>query len=231
MRSVAIIQARMGSNRLPGKVLSRLNGKPMLTYLIERAQKSRLIEEIAVATSEKAENDGIASLCRELGVDCFRGSEHNVASRFYTILKEKNSACFVRICADSPLLDPILLDRAVTRLREKKCDLATNIFPRTFPAGQSVEAMQTRAFVDAFSDFTTPDDFEHVTRFFYRNASRFAISNFKCEGDFSQVKFCIDTAADFNKMKALMKKMGKDHLNYGYKDLIRFWSMDSLKAA
>ena len=133
MKVVALVQARMGSTRLPGKVMRTIFGKPMIELLLERLSKSNQIDEIVVATSEKVENDQIQSFVESLGYRCTRGSDSNVLNRFYESAKLVGADVVVRITADCPLMDPALVDECIKGFKNSKVDYFSNTEPRTFP--------------------------------------------------------------------------------------------------
>ena len=124
-------------------------GKPLLQYILERLRKCSTIHQIVVATSDNRTDDPIAEYCRENNTVCFRGPLQNAAKRFYMALEEYNLDVFVRVCGDSPMLDQKLIDQGV-KLFNGEHDLVTNIFPRTFPSGQSVEVVNTKTFKNSF---------------------------------------------------------------------------------
>ncbi len=143
MKIGVIIQARMSSQRLPDKVLTMVNGKPLLQYLLERLTHCSSIDQIVVATSEDKSDDPIAVFCHEYGALCFRGPLQNVAKRFYMALEKYNLDAFVRVCCDSPMLDQKLIDQGV-KLFNGEYDLVTNTLRRSYPVGQSVEVIRYR---------------------------------------------------------------------------------------
>ena len=141
MTVVALVQARMGSLRLPGKVLRKIEGKPMIELLLKRLSKSQELDEIVVATSKGIENEKLQKLVESLGYRCTRGSEKNVLNRFYESAKLTGADVIVRITADCPLIDPKLVDDCVKLLRETNVDYVSNTDPRTFPDGLDVSVM------------------------------------------------------------------------------------------
>lgn len=212
-----IVQARSGSRRLPGKVLMPARGKPLIQYLLERLARESF-PAMVVATSDLPQDDALAALCAGLGVECFRGPHEDVAARYRLILERRGFEFFVRVCGDSPFLDQSLVRRAVDLFRAGPCDLVTNVFPRSFPKGFSVEAMGSAAFrgqalVDA-------EDREHVTRYWYRHADRFAIRNFSSGADLGGIQLSVDTAEDFRLFEAVLARMERPHWDYGYAEVI-----------
>ncbi|MGH3051196.1 MAG: cytidylyltransferase domain-containing protein [Gaiellaceae bacterium] len=197
MHVAAVVQARMSSQRLPGKVLAPLAGRPALAWLLERLAAFELV----VATSDEASDDPVAAFCAERDVECFRGPLADVAARFAGVVERYRLDAFVRVNGDSPLLDPALVTRGIELFVERKPDLATNVFPRSFPAGQSVEVVDAKAFLAARPEFDERDR-EHVTTFFYARPKRFRIENFSAPAPYDGPSHALDTAEDLARLDA-----------------------------
>lgn len=221
MRIGVIIQARMSSTRLPGKMLEQIQGKTVLQYLLERIGRCLGIQYTILATSTDYSDDPIADFCDEFSVECFRGSLENVAERFKDAALKYELEAFVRICGDSPLLDPQLVDEHVQLFRQGDADLVTNVASRTFPQGQSVEVLSTNVFTQALNRMDLPKHFEHVTRYFYEHPDEYAIKEIKCPIECDEASFVIDTPADFKRISTLIEAMDRPHWKYGLKDLIQ----------
>lgn len=200
-----IIQARMSSKRLPGKVLLPLAGKPVLQYAVEAAQRAPGLAGVLVATSREESDDPIAMWCRTRQVACSRGSLENVAERFLQALLMQGWEAAVRISADSPLLDWRLIYTAMRLFQSGMYDVVTNVLPRTYPRGQSVEVVRASALQRAYQNFSEPADFEHVTSYFYRHAQQWRIGRLTLAKDQSDVNLAVDTAEDLTKLEGLMK--------------------------
>jgi spore coat polysaccharide biosynthesis protein SpsF len=220
MNIAALVQARTSSSRLPGKVLREVNGQPLLQYVIERLQHSELLDSIVVATSINSSDDGIAALCARLSVDCHRGPLHDVAARYLGAAERRQLDGFVRVSGDSPLLDQTLVDKTVALFRAGDYDLTTNVFPRSFPAGQSVEVISTDALHRGYERMVDPADFEHVTPFFYRHHSEFSIHSFTAEIDLSRIQLAVDTEADLMLFASIVAAMERPHWTYRVSDLV-----------
>ena len=210
-----IIQARLGSTRLPGKVLMEIEGKPLLQYLIERLRKCQRVDKIILAVPF----GDMARLFTGLADAVLCGDEFDVASRFAAALKANPCDAFVRVCADSPLLDPILVDKAIHLFHMKRPDIACNIHPRTFPMGQCVEVVNTATFLEERVHFSQSDR-EHVTSFFYSHSNDYDIVNFEYHIDRSDNSMVVDTQEDFDCMKALIEGLLKPHTEYGWQSLM-----------
>ena len=211
MRIGAIIQARMTSRRLPGKVLADVQGRPMMQYLLERVERCTELEGVVVATSTDPSDDPIESFCAERGVDCFRGSLENVAARFYQAAQRHGLDAFVRLCGDSPLLDPTLIDQAVATYRSGGADLVSTVVARSFPPGQSVEVVSMSVFGEAIGRMNRSDHLEHVTSYFYTHAGEYSIKAIRGDHDGSDVDFAIDTLRDLERFRALVAAMDRPH--------------------
>lgn len=198
----------MSSTRLPGKVLMPLLDRPILQWVIEAAWQAESLAGVVVATSLEDSDDAIAAFCMEHGAACFRGSLTDVAGRFMGALEQEGWDAFVRLSADSPLLDWRLIDVAVRRFATGDADVVTNVFPRSYPSGQSVEVVGYAPFRQAYAGFSLPEEFEHVTTFFYTHASDWRIINIKAEEDqFTTSLLAIDTAEDFERIEKIVREM------------------------
>jgi len=220
MKVGAIVQARMNSDRLPGKVLHPVRGKPMLEYILERLDRCALLNRVVVATSTDRTDDPVERFCRERATECYRGSLSNVASRFKNVLDIYGFDAFVRVSGDSPLLDPGLVDRAVGIFLQGDLDLVTNVFPRSYPRGQSVEVVRTETFRRVFDDGWSNDEAQHVTPFFYRCQEAFRIVNFCADADYSGIHLAVDSVADMERFAAILNAMGGPHWRYGLEEIL-----------
>lgn len=218
------MQARISSERFPGKVLYELEGKPMLAYLLESLSCCISLDTIVVATSDDYSDNVVAEYCRSKGVNCFRGSLQNVAERFKGVIENYGMRSFVRICADSPLLDYMLVDQAVNEFLVGNFDAVTNVQPRSFPKGESVEVFNSALFLREFGRILRNDDLEHVTSYFYRNRNNFTIRNMSADADCSHVRLCVDTQEDMDVVASVIRKMERPHTQYRMSELIRFYN-------
>ncbi len=218
-----IVQARMGSRRLPGKVLRPIAGKPMLQYTLERLRRGCPDQTIVVATSNSEQDTRIASFCTDHRFSCFRGPLDNVAARFLGAVQAFAFDAFVRISGDSPLLDQDLVRHAVELFRIHDCDLVTNLMPRTFPPGQSVEVVKTRSFMTAHDRMDAEEDFEHVTKVFYKNSADFEIVNFESAGDHRDLHMAVDRPEDMESVAAVIGKMTRPHWDYHLDEVVRMF--------
>jgi spore coat polysaccharide biosynthesis protein SpsF len=223
MRIGAIIQARMSSRRLPGKVLRRIEGKPLLQFLLERLEHCSHLDRILVATSVHESDTPICDLCRELGIPAFRGSLEDVSGRFLDILTRCPLDGFVRLSADSPLLDQRLVDEGVMLFEEGDYDLVTNVHPRTYPHGESVEVVRSATFRRTYPCMVSDEDREHVTRYFYRNSHNFAIHNFVSETYLGDLHLAVDREEDLDIIRGILGRMTRPHWDYSLAELIKIY--------
>jgi spore coat polysaccharide biosynthesis protein SpsF len=219
-RPTAIVQARMSSKRLPGKSLRPVAGRPMLAYVVERLRRCRELAAVIVATSTMPDDDGIAALCGRLGVACHRGPLDDVLGRFLEIVEARDLSAVVRISGDSPLIDPAIVDTAARLYAESGCDLVTNVAPRSFPRGQSVEAISAAALRRVGALEPSAEEREHVTQWFYRHPDRCSIRNFVAPRDLSAIQMSVDMAEDLSAFAAMVAAMQRPHWEYGLDELL-----------
>mgnify|MGYP000373652616 CR=1 FL=1 len=216
LRKVTIVVvARMSSSRLPGKTLMSLAHRPVLGRVVNRVEQSHEADGVLVATSTDPSDDPIAEWSREAGMHCFRGSLANVALRVLKAGKEAGAKGIVRVSADSPFIDPAIIDHAIRLFRRSEVDLVTNVFPRTFPKGESVEVIAIEALNRVLEEGLSPAQEEHVTKVFYDRAKRFRIVNFRVDdltdttqGDHSAVQLSVDSEDDWVTAQAVAHSLG-----------------------
>jgi len=220
MKAGAIIQARMSSKRFPGKVLYKVEGKPMLQYLLEGLRRSKHLGDIVVATSTADSDTPIEDYCNSVGAYCVRGSLENVAGRFVEVLKKFRFQTFVRLNGDSPVLDYHIVDKAVSIFSAGRYDLVTNVAERSFPKGQSVEVIRTRTFLDTYPEISADHDREHVTAYFYTHQKDFSVCNFVSGKEYGDIQLSVDTREDMIKFKEIITSMSKPHWEYSYEEIL-----------
>jgi len=227
MKIAAIIQARMSSRRLPGKVLRVIREKPLLGYLLDSLDKVCCVDQVIIATSEGLDDDPIERFAQERGVVCFRGELDNVARRLYRAAEGGGFTYFFRVNGDSPLLDYRLINRACKKLDKSAPDLVTNVQPRTFPKGQSVELIRTAALAEVLKETNNSAYLEHVTPYFYLNVSRFRIESFQSRTPLSHLNYCVDTFEDLERISRTIASLQKHHTHYSYAELEGFHRLGS----
>jgi spore coat polysaccharide biosynthesis protein SpsF len=198
---VAIIQARLGSTRFPRKIFAGLAGKPLIRHVIDRLKYSEKIDKIVLATTGTTTDDELAAWALTEGVALYRGSENNVLERFYFAAKEFSAGIVVRITADDPFKDPVIIDRVISKLQDENLDFAYNNHPPTFPEGLDTEVFTFSALESAYSKSVDDYEKEHVTQYFYRNKSLFKQANYSNEQNLSELRWTIDTGLDYEMAK------------------------------
>jgi len=213
----------MGSKRVPGKVLAPIQGRPLIEYVVQSLQQSEAVGRLIIATSNLPCDNAIADYCDLNNVICYRGSEQNVAERFFELAQRYDWEAFFRVSADSPLLDHRLLDQAAELFDQQPCDFVTNIFPRTFPRGQSIELLRAKTFIESYPHFNDAEDLEHVTRFFYRNCDDYSIRNLRASMDWSHVHMAVDTPEDLRIAKKVLTNMRQSHTMFSLQQKVNLW--------
>lgn len=215
MTTVCVIQARMGSERLPGKVLLPILDQPMLHWVVERVQRARLIDEIVIATTERPQDEAIAELCHQHGWSCFRGSETDVLDRYYGA--SAGADHIVRVTSDCPVIDPAVLDYVVAAFQAAVpvVDYASNTLTRTYPRGLDVEVFSRDALVEAWHADTDPGWREHVTPFIYRHPDRFRLLDVTNSVDYSGYRLTVDTPQDLALIRQIYDHFGHGGFSWG----------------
>ena len=219
----AIVQARMSSIRFPGKVLYQVSGRPLLQYLLDNLIQCTNLDLIVVATSADESDVPIVNFCVENGFHYYCGDLQNVVNRFKGVLERYPMDGFVRVNGDSPLIHHHLIDCCVKKFTEGGFDLVTNVMPRSFPRGQSVEILKTETFTDACRLMQEEEDLEHVTRFFYRNYKKYSIYNVAASNDCSDIYLCVDTEDHMEVFRKIIAMMTKPHWQYDLDEILTFY--------
>jgi spore coat polysaccharide biosynthesis protein SpsF len=219
MSCVVIVQARMGSTRLPGKVLEMIGGQPMLARVVERASAARSIDRLVVATTTDSRDDVLVDLASKRGWDLVRGSENDVLDRYYHAAVGREASIVVRVTGDCPLIDPVLIDDVIGALRDEHADYASNTLePRTYPRGLDVEAMTFSALADAWHDDTNTAWREHVTPYLYRNGERFRLARVETNPSHADHRWSVDTSEDLDLVRRLWE--ATESRGSGWRDVL-----------
>jgi len=208
MRVVAIIQARMGSTRLPGKVLKDLGGATVLARIVNRTRRAALLDDVVVATSILPADDAITQECERLKVACFRGDEGDVLDRYYRAAQKFAADVVVRITADCPLIDWELIDATIHSGLNQKADYATNSLVLTYPRGLDVEVFTADALERAWSAAKEEYQRIHVTPYLYETPDLFKVISIADETDHSKYRWTLDTTEDLEMIRAVYKHFG-----------------------
>ncbi len=222
---VAIIQARMGSSRLPGKVLKEVDGIPLIKYQIDRVKHSLFIVETIIATSLGEENDVIAEFCLQNQISCFRGSEDDVLCRYYECSKEYKADIVVRLTADCPLIDPRVIDEVVKIYMENDYDFVANTAPPegfTYPEGMDVEVFSFKLLERAAREAEKPSEREHVTHYFWQNPQLFSSYRVDLKHNFSDYRLTVDYPEDFEVVEEVIYGLLQKDPLFTMHDVIKF---------
>ena len=219
MRTVCIIQARMGSTRLPGKVLRDVGGEPMLAQVVGRCRRAETLDAVAVATTTRPEDDVLADFCAAQDWPYVRGSADDVLDRYVQTARRVGADVVVRVTSDCPLIEPEVIDRVVRMLGETGADYASNTLPpRTFPRGLDVEALTMGTLERAGREAGDPAEREHVTPYVYRHPELFRLEAVVNDGDHSDDRWTVDTPEDLAFVRAVYAHFGPRP--FGWRDVL-----------
>ena len=225
MKIVAIVQARMGSSRLPRKVLKDLGGATVLDRVLNRLGRSRLIQESLVATTIEPADDAIVEHCERTGRKVFRGSEQDVLDRYYQAAKYVNADVVVRITSDCPVIDPEVTDATVRAFLDRHADYASNIRVRSYPRGLDTEVMTVQALERAWRESTKPYEREHVTPYIYENPQEFKLHGIENDTDCSRHRWTVDTPEDLELLRAIYERFGGRD-DFGWREVLKLVESD-----
>lgn len=224
VKTVLVTQARMGSTRLPGKVLLEVNKVPLLKIHLDRLSESRNVDKIIVATTDNSVDDLIEKLSTEWGYEVFRGSENDVLDRFYNAVKNLNPEWVVRVTSDCPLIDPLLVDKVIEVTQANSMDYGSNVIDETFPDGQDVEVCKFTALEMAWRDAKKDSEREHVTPYIRNNSDLkggniYKAISIKNDIDFSKIRITVDEERDFVLINKIIDELGsnkswQEYVNY-----------------
>ena len=210
-KTVAIVQGRMASSRLPGKILLDIAGKPMLMHVVERARRAKTVDQVVVATTTQPEDNAVEAYCQQAGIAISRGSLHDVLDRFYQAALVFQADTVVRLTADCPLLDPQVLDHTVEEFFRTGVDFCCNRLPpplkRTYPIGLDVEVSSFHALERAWKEAIKPYEREHVMPYLYDPPGRFKVLRVDYEKDYSEMRWTVDTPEDLDLLRQIFVRM------------------------
>jgi spore coat polysaccharide biosynthesis protein SpsF len=225
MNVVTIIQARMGSTRLPGKVLMDLGGETVLARVVSRLRRASQVDEILVATTDSFADSGIVQECHRLEVRTFRGSENDVLDRYYHAALACAADTVVRITSDCPVVDPELIDETIRAFQQQHGDYASNALVRTYPRGLDTEVFTMGALEQAWRDAHEPYEREHVTPYLYEHPELFRLIS-QCEQiDYSRYRWTLDTVEDLALLRAIYERFS-NHDNFGWREVIQLMKQE-----
>lgn len=217
---LAILQARMGSSRLPGKVLKPILGESMLARQIERVRRAATIDRLVVATSTDRSDDPIAALCARLGIDCFRGSLDDVLDRFCRAAERYSPEQVVRLTGDCPLIDPNVIDAVARFHLAGGYDYSSNTLHPTFPDGLDVEIFRYACLAEAGREATSPFEREHVTPFLHQQPARYRLGDFRRSPDLSALRWTVDNPEDYELVCRVYAALYPSNPNFALDDIV-----------
>ena len=215
----AIIQARMGSTRLPGKMMKLIIGKPLIWHVINRATKAKFVDKVVLATTSNENNKVLIKKAEECGIESFIGSESDVLDRFYQCAKKFNARNIVRLTGDCPLIDPDIMDDVVTLFKQNKLDYASNVLPPTYPDGLDVEVFSFTALEKTWKEAKLKSEREHVTPYIWKNQKIFKRMTLKNKENLSDIRLTIDEKEDLVVVNNILKEINSD--DYELNDIIK----------
>ena len=223
MKNLAIIQARLSSSRLPGKVLKKVLGKPIILYQLERVLKSKLINKVIIATSIEKSDDDLCKLCLKNNIDFYRGSLNDVLSRFYNTYKQFGpSENIIRLTGDCPLIDPKIIDKVILKHLNSNFDYTSNTIQPSWPDGFDVEVINSKILEVVNKNAKTPYDREHVTSYIYKNKQTFKLQNISNSRDWSKIRLTLDFKEDFELIKTIISELYPTNANFKTSDIFKF---------
>jgi len=228
---IAIIQARMGSSRLPKKVLMDIDGTPSLKFMINRVKKSKLIDKTIVATTNSESDNEIVDFCKDNDILFHRGSEDDVLDRYYQTAKEYKATTVVRLTSDCPLIDPDLIDDTINLYKQKKVDYASNAVPpdkKKYPDGSDVEVFSFDALQRSWVETTDLKDREHVTFYMWDKRDNFNTIMLDNEHDWGRYRITVDYIEDLELVRKIVKKLNDNNLDGSTKEIIEIIESEKL---
>ncbi|HBR28760.1 MAG TPA: acylneuraminate cytidylyltransferase [Firmicutes bacterium] len=223
MTTAIIVQARIASTRLPGKILKRVLGKTLLEYELERLSRVKSADQLIIATTDHGEEQPIIDLCRKLETPYFRGSEQDVLARYYGAATESGADVVVRITSDCPLIDPVVVDKVISfyLTHQTEYDYVSNTFPElTYPRGMDTEVFSKEVLKEAYEEAIDQEEREHVTIFIKRRPERYRIKNLLYTEDFSHYRWTVDTSEDFELIKRMLATLYPTNPNFTLEDCL-----------
>jgi spore coat polysaccharide biosynthesis protein SpsF len=222
-----LLQARMGSTRLPGKVLKTVLGKPLLAYAVERLSQVTHASEIWVLTSQLQGDNPIAHWCKENEVSCYRGSESDVLDRYYQASQLTKVDWLLRVTGDCPLIDPDVIDEMLSAFQKARIenaetapDYLSNTLERTYPRGLDAELFTKAALESAWQEARNADEREHVTPYIYRHPERFRLAQHQQSPDHSDMRWTVDVPEDFKLIEAILTALMPVNPDFRQSDIL-----------
>jgi spore coat polysaccharide biosynthesis protein SpsF len=222
MTTLVIIQARMSSTRFPGKVLIKLQQKPLLQWMIERVEQCSLVDKVVIATSTCVDDDPISEWCAVNNRTCYRGDLENVLSRFYHAATHFNAQTIIRLTADCPIIDPKVIDEHIYFYQKHNYDYVSNGPVMTYPDGMGVEVFSYQALKKTYQEATLFSEKEHVTAYIYKHPEVFTLFNMLYKKDYSGIRITIDYPEDFTLVKNIADALQPTMTSFSLEDIINY---------
>lgn len=219
---IAIVQARSGSTRLPGKIFKTLAGKPMIWHIVDRLSHAKMLDKIIIATTTLFEDDLVEQFCNINNISFYRGSSNDVLSRYYETAKIYNADIVIRVTSDCPVIDPVIIDAMLMQfIQEDHIDYLSNTLDRTFPRGLDAEIFTFATLEKTFKETKLDYEQEHVTPYIYHNPDKFNIKNYANETDLSSYRWTVDTAEDFRLIEEIYSCLYLQGKIFLFKDILQ----------
>ena len=223
-RVVAIVEARMSSSRLPGKVLMEMSGKPVLGHIVDRLKRSKKVDDVCIATTLNPACDALVDYCESIGVSYFRGSEDDVLDRVLKAAYYAEADIIVEICADCPVIDPEVIDELVELYSHHKVDFVSNAIKRVHPLGLDAKVFSRDALLQVANSTDDPNDREHVSLYFYENPEKFKLFHLKDDRFLDEIHYrlTLDTTDDFKMINAVYDALHQNNPKFGLQEVVDF---------
>ncbi len=221
-RIVTIVQARMGSTRLPGKHMKEVLEKPLIGYLIERLRRATLSNALVIATTHNPLDDVLEEYCKTVNCACFRGSEEDVLDRYFQCALKYKADAIVRICADCPLIDPQIIDMVIQRYLDlyPQIDYVANTLKRTYPRGMDTEVFSFQSFKKIHEVALTAPEREHVTPHYYLHAEKYKLDNVAAKENTSNYRLTVDTDDDLKLIRLILEDLYPKNSHFCLNDIV-----------
>lgn len=219
MRTVAIVQARMGSTRLPGKVLKDVAGETMLGRVVRRLRGAKQIDEVLIATTDSPTDDAIVAECQRYSIAVFRGDQDDVLDRYFEAAKFTDAEIVVRVTSDCPLIDPEITERTIRAFMDHSPDYASNTIVRTFPRGLDTEVVSMAALTRAWQEARRPYEREHVTPYILEHPEEFVLLPVVGDQDYSAHRWTVDMPEDLEFVRAIYNRL-KGEGEFSWRDVL-----------
>lgn len=226
MKVICIVQARIGSTRLPGKVLKQICGKTVLEHDIDRLRRVKNIDDIVIATTVLDKDNSIVKECERLGVKYFRGSEDDVLSRYYYAAKEISADVVVRVTSDCPLIDSRVAEKTIEFYLNNSYDYVSNTYEKSFPRGFDTEVFNFKLLERAFKEAKEKILREHVTVYFWKNPKIFTIGCYKNDVDYSNYRLTLDTEEDLKLIEVIYDNLYHKNKCFGFEEIVELLKND-----